>query len=81
MVCLLLMCQVLNGVVFMVSLMGNCGTFTKPLKDIVTDFQFIYHLGYLVVSMLGLCLHEFFYSLLVSVIGVAVVCHKCQCHG
>ncbi|KAK2174947.1 hypothetical protein NP493_759g01031 [Ridgeia piscesae] len=56
--------NVLNGVVFMVSLMGNCGTFTKPLKDIVTDFQFIYHLGYLVVSMLGLCLHEFFYSLL-----------------
>ncbi|KAI0241212.1 Inositol 1,4,5-trisphosphate receptor type 1 [Lamellibrachia satsuma] len=56
--------NVLNGIVFMVSLMGNRGTFTKPLRDIVTDFQFIYHLGYLLVSMLGLCLHEFFYSLL-----------------
>ena len=59
--------QVMNCILFMISLMGNCGTFTKNLKDIVSDFQFVYHLGYLVISMLGLCIHEFFYSLLVRI--------------
>ena len=56
----------MNCILFMISLMGNCGTFTKSLRDIVSDFQFVYHLGYLVISMLGLCIHEFFYSLLVG---------------
>ena len=46
--------------------MGNRGTFTKSLRGIVTDFEFVYHMGYLVVSMMGMCVHEFFYSLLVS---------------
>ena len=56
----------MNGIVYLVSEMGNRGTFTKSLPNILIDFEFIYHLGYLVVSMLGLCVHEFFYSLLVS---------------
>ena len=58
--------QVLNAIMFMVSTMGNCGTFTKSLLDILTDFKFIYYLGYIMVSVLGLTLHEFFYSLMVS---------------
>lgn len=45
--------------------MGNRGTFTKSLRHIVTDFEFVYHMGYLSVSMMGICIHEFFYSLLV----------------
>ncbi len=60
-----------------VSLMGNRGTFTKSLGGIVTDLEFIYHMGYLVVSMMGMCVHEFFYSLLVSTPTVSlpsVVC-------
>ena len=62
--CVLL--QVLNGIVYLVSLMGNRGTFTKSLHGIITDLEFIYHMGYLVISMMGMCVHEFFYSLLVS---------------
>ncbi len=58
--------QVLNGIVYLVSLMGNRGTFTKSLRGIITDFEFVYHMGYLVISMMGMCVHEFFYSLLVS---------------
>ncbi|KAI0235730.1 Inositol 1,4,5-trisphosphate receptor type 1 [Lamellibrachia satsuma] len=56
--------NVLNAIMFMVSTMGNCGTFTKSLLDILTDFKFIYYLGYIMVSVLGLTLHEFFYSLM-----------------
>ncbi len=56
----------LNGIVYLVSLMGNRGTFTKSLRGIITDLEFVYHMGYLVISMMGMCVHEFFYSLLVS---------------
>lgn len=63
---LLFYLQVLNAVVCAVSSMGNCGTFNKSWNYILVDFEFVYHMGYLVVSLLGLCIHEFFYSLLVS---------------
>ena len=66
----LVVTQVLNGIVYLVSLMGNRGTFTKSLRGIVTDLEFIYHMGYLVVSMMGMCVHEFSYSLLVSVFRI-----------
>jgi len=46
--------------------MGNCGTFTKRWHEILIDFNFAYHAGYVTVSVLGLCVHEFFYSLLVN---------------
>lgn len=44
--------------------MGNRGTFTKPIGHILTDFEFMYHVCYLLLCVLGLCAHEFFYSLL-----------------
>lgn len=56
--------NVLNAVVCAVSSMGNCGTFNKSWNYILVDFEFVYHMGYLVVSLLGLFIHEFFYSLL-----------------
>ncbi|XP_041347721.1 inositol 1,4,5-trisphosphate receptor type 1-like isoform X3 [Gigantopelta aegis] len=56
--------NVINKFVFLISLMGNRGTFTKPLHTILTDFEVMYHVCYLLLCILGLCVHEFFYSLL-----------------
>ncbi|XP_076468931.1 inositol 1,4,5-trisphosphate-gated calcium channel ITPR1-like isoform X4 [Babylonia areolata] len=56
--------NVFNKGIFLVSLMGNRGTFTKPLHIILTDFEFMYHMFYLVLCINGLLVHEFFYSLL-----------------
>ncbi|CAF5206100.1 unnamed protein product [Rotaria magnacalcarata] len=58
--------QVLNKGIFLVSFMGNNGTFSKSRYENLTNFQLVYHVGYLLLCVLGLCLHEFFYSLLVS---------------
>jgi len=56
----------LNGAILAISVMGNHGTFTKPWKDILRDFDFVYPIGYVTISLLGLVVHEFFYSLIVS---------------
>ncbi|CAF4174789.1 unnamed protein product [Rotaria socialis] len=56
--------QVLNKGIFLVSFMGNNGTFSKSRYENLTNFQLVYHVGYLLLCVLGLCLHEFFYSLL-----------------
>ncbi|XP_056455010.1 inositol 1,4,5-trisphosphate receptor type 2 [Gadus chalcogrammus] len=53
-----------NKVVFLVSFMGNQGTFTRGYQAVVMDMLFIYHLGYAVICVLGLFAHEFFYSFL-----------------
>ncbi|CAF3434899.1 unnamed protein product [Rotaria sp. Silwood1] len=58
--------QVLNKGIFLVSFMGNNGTFSKSRYENLTNFQLVYHVGYLGLCILGLCAHEFFYSLLVS---------------
>jgi inositol 1,4,5-triphosphate receptor type 2 len=58
--------QLFNKVVFLVSFMGNQGTFTRGYQAVVMDMLFIYHLGYAVICVLGLFAHEFFYSFLVS---------------
>ncbi len=58
--------QVLNKGVFLVSFMGNNGTFSRSRYENLTNFQLVYHVGYLLLCVFGLCLHEFFYSLLVS---------------
>ncbi len=44
--------------------MGREGTLTHSFRNIFSDFEFIYHVLYLILCMLGLCVHEFFYSLL-----------------
>ncbi|XP_008294222.1 inositol 1,4,5-trisphosphate receptor type 2 [Stegastes partitus] len=53
-----------NKVVFLVSFVGNQGTFTRGYKAVVMDMLFIYHLGYAIICVLGLFAHEFFYSFL-----------------
>jgi inositol 1,4,5-triphosphate receptor type 1 len=50
--------------------MGNNGTFSKSRYENLTNFELVYHVGYLLLCVLGLCLHEFFYSLLVSVVSL-----------
>ncbi|XP_078000812.1 inositol 1,4,5-trisphosphate receptor-like isoform X2 [Glandiceps talaboti] len=56
--------NVLNKGVYLVSFLGNRGTFNKGMKAMITDLEFLYHIGYLITCVLGLCVHEFFYSIL-----------------
>lgn len=58
--------QLFNKLVFLVSFVGNQGTFTRGYKAVVMDMLFIYHLGYALICVLGLFVHEFFYSFLVK---------------
>uniref|UniRef100_A0A8D3CD10 Inositol 1,4,5-trisphosphate receptor n=1 Tax=Scophthalmus maximus TaxID=52904 RepID=A0A8D3CD10_SCOMX len=53
-----------NKLVFLVSFVGNQGTFTRGYKAVVMDMLFIYHLSYAIICVLGLFVHEFFYSFL-----------------
>ncbi|XP_016523534.1 inositol 1,4,5-trisphosphate receptor type 2 isoform X1 [Poecilia formosa] len=53
-----------NKLVFLVSFVGNKGTFARGYKAVVMDLLFIYHLGYALICVLGLFVHEFFYSFL-----------------
>lgn len=52
--------------IHLVSIMGNQGTLTKTLNEIVIDAELWYHLSYLIFCVLGLFMHPFFYSVLVS---------------
>uniref|UniRef100_A0A3Q2YXR3 Ion transport domain-containing protein n=1 Tax=Hippocampus comes TaxID=109280 RepID=A0A3Q2YXR3_HIPCM len=61
---LLLLGTLFNKLVFLVSFVGNQGTFTRGYKAVVMDMLFIYHLGYAIICVLGLFVHEFFYSFL-----------------
>ncbi|XP_037101776.1 inositol 1,4,5-trisphosphate receptor type 3 isoform X2 [Syngnathus acus] len=56
--------NLLNKVVFVVSFVGNNGTFIMGYKAMVMDMEFLYHLGYVLTSTLGLFVHELFYSIL-----------------
>ena len=58
--------NLINKSIFLISYMGNRGTFFQSFKCIISDFEFLYHVGYLLLCFLGLCVHEFFYGLLVS---------------
>ncbi|XP_042527306.1 inositol 1,4,5-trisphosphate receptor type 2 [Dipodomys spectabilis] len=53
-----------NKIVFLVSFVGNRGTFTRGYRAVVLDVAFLYHVAYVLVCMLGLFVHEFFYSFL-----------------
>lgn len=59
--------------VHIISIMGNQGTFTKRLGQILASAEILYHLMYIMFCVLGLCMHPFFYSVLVSVVVVAVM--------
>lgn len=52
--------------IHLVSIMGNHGTLTKTYQQILTDAELVYHVAYLIFCMLGLLMHPFFYSVLVS---------------
>ncbi|KAJ7424022.1 inositol 1,4,5-trisphosphate receptor type 1 [Willisornis vidua] len=56
--------QLCNKIVFLVSFVGNRGTFTRGYRAVIMDMAFLYHVAYVLVCMLGLCVHEFFYSFL-----------------
>uniref|UniRef100_A0A8C5JQ63 Inositol 1,4,5-trisphosphate receptor n=1 Tax=Junco hyemalis TaxID=40217 RepID=A0A8C5JQ63_JUNHY len=53
-----------NKIVFVVSFVGNRGTFIRGYKAMIMDVEFLYHVGYIVTSVLGLFVHELFYSIL-----------------
>ncbi|XP_072438759.1 inositol 1,4,5-trisphosphate-gated calcium channel ITPR1 isoform X1 [Chiloscyllium punctatum] len=53
-----------NKVIFLTSFVGNRGTFTRGYMAMVLDVEFLYHLAYTLISVMGLFAHEFFYSLL-----------------
>ncbi|NXF97233.1 ITPR3 protein, partial [Eubucco bourcierii] len=53
-----------NKIVFVVSFVGNRGTFIRGYKAMVMDVEFLYHVGYIITSVLGLFVHELFYSIL-----------------
>uniref|UniRef100_A0A671SN67 Inositol 1,4,5-trisphosphate receptor n=1 Tax=Sinocyclocheilus anshuiensis TaxID=1608454 RepID=A0A671SN67_9TELE len=56
--------NVCNKVVFLMSFVGNRGTFTRGYKAMIMDVEFLYHLLYLIICSLGVFVHVFFYSLL-----------------
>ncbi|KAM9799161.1 LOW QUALITY PROTEIN: inositol 1,4,5-trisphosphate-gated calcium channel ITPR1 [Syngnathus typhle] len=53
-----------NKVIFLMSFVGNRGTFTRGYRAMITDVEFLYHLLYLIICTLGVFVHVFFYSLL-----------------
>uniref|UniRef100_A0A5F8H1Z3 Inositol 1,4,5-trisphosphate receptor n=1 Tax=Monodelphis domestica TaxID=13616 RepID=A0A5F8H1Z3_MONDO len=53
-----------NKIVFVVSFVGNRGTFIRGYKAMVMDMEFLYHVGYILTSVLGIFAHELFYSIL-----------------
>ncbi|XP_075966966.1 inositol 1,4,5-trisphosphate-gated calcium channel ITPR1 isoform X3 [Anarhichas minor] len=56
--------NVCNKIIFLISFVGNRGTFTRGYRAMVFDFEFLYHLLYLIICSLGVFVHVFFYSLL-----------------
>ncbi|XP_069368524.1 inositol 1,4,5-trisphosphate-gated calcium channel ITPR1 isoform X1 [Paralichthys olivaceus] len=53
-----------NKVIFLMSFVGNRGTFTRGYRAMIMDVEFLYHLLYLIICSLGVFYHVFFYSLL-----------------
>uniref|UniRef100_A0A8C8RUA4 Inositol 1,4,5-trisphosphate receptor n=1 Tax=Pelusios castaneus TaxID=367368 RepID=A0A8C8RUA4_9SAUR len=56
--------NVCNKIIFLMSFVGNCGTFTRGYMAMIMNVEFLYHLLYLLICAMGLFVHEFFYSLL-----------------
>ncbi|XP_028303990.1 inositol 1,4,5-trisphosphate receptor type 1 isoform X11 [Gouania willdenowi] len=56
-----------NKFIFLMSFVGNRGTFTRGYKAMIMDVEFLYHLLYLIICFLGVFVHVFFYSLLVFI--------------
>ncbi|XP_031422658.1 inositol 1,4,5-trisphosphate receptor type 3 isoform X2 [Clupea harengus] len=56
--------NLINKIVFVVSFVGNNGTFIMGYRAMLMDVEFLYHLAYVLTSTLGLCVNELFYSIL-----------------
>ena len=50
--------------IHLMSIMGNSGAFGRSIRQILTDFELLYNVGYLFFCFLGLVSHPFFFSLL-----------------
>ncbi|XP_071993267.1 inositol 1,4,5-trisphosphate-gated calcium channel ITPR3 isoform X1 [Engystomops pustulosus] len=53
-----------NKIVFVVSFVGNRGTFIRGYRAMIMDMEFLYHVAYILTSFLGIFAHELFYSIL-----------------
>uniref|UniRef100_UPI00358E7F93 inositol 1,4,5-trisphosphate-gated calcium channel ITPR1-like n=1 Tax=Myxine glutinosa TaxID=7769 RepID=UPI00358E7F93 len=56
--------NVCNKILFLVSFVGNRGTFTRGCHALLTELDFLYHVFYLFVCAGALLTHELLYSLL-----------------
>lgn len=50
--------------VHLISIMGNMGLFNMPVSQIIFNAELAYHVGYLILCILGLFMHPFFFSVL-----------------
>ncbi|XP_011263285.1 inositol 1,4,5-trisphosphate receptor isoform X3 [Camponotus floridanus] len=55
---------ILLKVVHLISIIGNQGTLTKSIEQIITNIELLYHVLYLIFCVLGIFMHPFFYSVL-----------------
>lgn len=60
------MLQITLKGVHLISIIGNQGTLTKSVEQIITNIEILYHMSYLAFCVLGIFMHPFFYSVLVS---------------
>ena len=54
--------QVILQAIHLMSIMGNNGTFNKPLRQIFQDMELVVHVLYLILCISGLFGHPFFFS-------------------
>eukprot|EP00092_Neocalanus_flemingeri_P012650 GFUD01013633.1.p1 GENE.GFUD01013633.1~~GFUD01013633.1.p1 ORF type:complete len:2696 (-),score=487.89 GFUD01013633.1:214-8301(-) len=50
--------------IHLVSIIGNMGTFNKSLAQILTEYELMYNIFLMILCVTGLCMHPFFYSVL-----------------
>ncbi|XP_046746795.1 inositol 1,4,5-trisphosphate receptor isoform X1 [Diprion similis] len=55
---------VLLKIIHLISIIGNQGTLSKSIDQIVTNGELLYHLSYLIFCVLGIAMHPFFFSVL-----------------
>lgn len=64
--CIIFMLQIALKVVHLISIIGNQGTLTRSVEQIISNIELLYHMSYLAFCVLGIFMHPFFYSVLVS---------------
>lgn len=64
--CIIFLLQIALKVVHLISIIGNQGTLTRSVEQIISNIELLYHMLYLAFCVLGIFMHPFFYSVLVS---------------